>query len=192
MEQPLSTRDRILAAAIAEFADRGFAGARIDRIAAAAKANKERIYAYFGDKESLFRAAMSSAVTDASVWLPDSGDELVRATGDLFDTAFDNPELGRLLTWRRLENTARGDEDEQSQVQQKVADIRDAQAKGIIDSSWNASDLLAIVAALSGAWASAPAALKRLAEAEGQPVSARRAIVEEAMRRILRPQPQRE
>src|SRR5689334_11886003 len=45
MRSAVDTRARILAAATAEFAERGLAGGRVDRIAAAADANKERIYA---------------------------------------------------------------------------------------------------------------------------------------------------
>ena len=50
-----ATRARLLDAAHSEFAERGLAGARVDRIAAAAQANKQAIYAYFGSKEQLFR-----------------------------------------------------------------------------------------------------------------------------------------
>jgi AcrR family transcriptional regulator len=49
-----ATRRRLIEAARVEFAARGSAGARIDRIAAAAKANKAQIYRYFGSKEQLF------------------------------------------------------------------------------------------------------------------------------------------
>ncbi|HEY5879899.1 MAG TPA: TetR/AcrR family transcriptional regulator, partial [Nakamurella sp.] len=56
------TRARILAAATAEFADRGLAGGRVDRIAAAAEANKERIYANFGSKEGLFDATVEAII----------------------------------------------------------------------------------------------------------------------------------
>ena len=48
------TRQRIFDAAVQEFAENGFAGARIDRIAELAGVNKQRIYAYFNDKEGLF------------------------------------------------------------------------------------------------------------------------------------------
>ena len=37
-----------------EFSAYGIAGARVDRIASAAKANKQAIYAYFGSKDALF------------------------------------------------------------------------------------------------------------------------------------------
>lgn len=47
-----ATRARLLDAAHAEFAERGLAGARVDRIAAAAQANKQAIYAYFGSRSS--------------------------------------------------------------------------------------------------------------------------------------------
>ena len=49
-----ATRRRIFEAAFEEFARHGIAGARIDRIAAAACANKQLIYAYFGSKQALF------------------------------------------------------------------------------------------------------------------------------------------
>jgi len=54
----LATRMRIFEAARIEFAEHGLAGARVDRIAAAAQASKERLYAYFGDKRSLFIATI--------------------------------------------------------------------------------------------------------------------------------------
>ncbi len=49
-----ATRSRIFEAAAGEFAEKGYSGARIDVIAREAKINKQRIYAYFGDKEGLF------------------------------------------------------------------------------------------------------------------------------------------
>lgn len=49
-----ATRDRIFEVATREFSLKGFAGARIDEIAREAGINKQRIYAYFGDKDGLF------------------------------------------------------------------------------------------------------------------------------------------
>ena len=48
------TRERVFAAAAAEFAARGFAGANIDRIAAAARLNKAMIYYHFASKADLY------------------------------------------------------------------------------------------------------------------------------------------
>ena len=51
--------DRILAAAAAlEFAARGFAGARVDRIARRARVNKAMLYYHFGSKQRLYRALL--------------------------------------------------------------------------------------------------------------------------------------
>jgi AcrR family transcriptional regulator len=57
---PERTRAAILDAATVEFARHGLGGARVDRIAAAAGANKRMLYYYFGDKERLFLAVLES------------------------------------------------------------------------------------------------------------------------------------
>jgi TetR/AcrR family transcriptional regulator len=49
-----ATSDRILEAAIAEFAEHGYAGARIDAIAQRADANMRMLYHYFGSKNDLY------------------------------------------------------------------------------------------------------------------------------------------
>jgi TetR/AcrR family transcriptional regulator len=49
------SRERLLAAAAAEFAARGFAGANVDRIARAAGVNKAMIYYHFTNKSALYR-----------------------------------------------------------------------------------------------------------------------------------------
>jgi AcrR family transcriptional regulator len=55
------TRAAILDAATTEFARHGLGGARVDRISAAAGANKRMLYYYFGDKEGLFLAVLEAA-----------------------------------------------------------------------------------------------------------------------------------
>jgi AcrR family transcriptional regulator len=52
---PEGSRARLLAAASAEFAARGFAGASVDRIAAHARVNKAMIYYHFASKAALYR-----------------------------------------------------------------------------------------------------------------------------------------
>jgi len=58
---PDDTKRRILAAAKVEFAKKGLGGARVDDIAARAKANKRMMYHYFGNKEKLFRQVVEDA-----------------------------------------------------------------------------------------------------------------------------------
>ena len=56
----MNTREKILGAAVEEFARYGLGGARVDRIAQRAGANKRMLYYYFGDKEGLFLAALEN------------------------------------------------------------------------------------------------------------------------------------
>ena len=58
---PDRTRQRILDAATAEFARYGLGGARVDRIAARAGANKRMLYYYFGSKDDLFLAVLEDS-----------------------------------------------------------------------------------------------------------------------------------
>jgi AcrR family transcriptional regulator len=51
----IASRDRLFAAAAAEFAARGYAGANVDRIARTARLNKAMIYYHFASKAALYR-----------------------------------------------------------------------------------------------------------------------------------------
>src|SRR5258708_5720054 len=65
-QRAAARRDAILAAALDEFADRGFAETRLDDVAKRADVAKGTIYLYFADKEALFqeliRAQLSPVV----------------------------------------------------------------------------------------------------------------------------------
>jgi AcrR family transcriptional regulator len=55
------TQREILDVATKEFAEQGFAGARVDEIAARTRTTKRMIYYYFGSKERLFVAVLERA-----------------------------------------------------------------------------------------------------------------------------------
>ena len=57
-ERAARTRDDILEVATAEFAANGYAGARVDEIAARTRTTKRMIYYYFGSKEGLYLAVL--------------------------------------------------------------------------------------------------------------------------------------
>ncbi len=61
LRNPDDTKRRILAAGKAEFAKKGLGGARVDDIAARAKANKRMMYHYFGNKDDLFAHVVEDA-----------------------------------------------------------------------------------------------------------------------------------
>ena len=56
-----ATRQKILDAALGEFAAKGLAGARVDEIALRAGANKRMLYAHFGSKEELWLVVLEGA-----------------------------------------------------------------------------------------------------------------------------------
>ena len=96
-------RDEILAAARAEFAQYGLAGARIDRIAKGANASKERLYAHFGDKEALFRDVVATDSKEFFAAVELRADAVPEFVGEIFDLAQSRPEHLRMITWAKLE-----------------------------------------------------------------------------------------
>ena len=100
---PAATQARILEAATQEFAEHGFHGARYDRIAVRAHANKERIYNYFGDKDQLFTAVLEQhLVRLAEAHRIADAPTMAHHVGELFDFHRQHPELIRLLLWEAL------------------------------------------------------------------------------------------
>lgn len=68
--RPLAgTRERLLEAASAEFAARGFDGARVDRIADGARVNKAMLYYHFEDKSDLYREVLRDMFTSVAARL---------------------------------------------------------------------------------------------------------------------------
>ncbi|MBO4272021.1 TetR family transcriptional regulator [Microbispora triticiradicis] len=97
------TRRRIFEAAAAEFAEHGLAGARVDRIATTAKANKQAIYLYYGGKEKLFAAVLRAKLEEVRVSVSIDPDAVAESVGQIFDWYREHPELIRLLLWEALE-----------------------------------------------------------------------------------------
>ena len=61
INDPEGNRRNIIEVATAEFAARGFSGARVDDIAARTRASKHMLYYYFGGKEGLYIAVLETA-----------------------------------------------------------------------------------------------------------------------------------
>lgn len=59
-------RSQILDAAVAEFQERGFAGASMDRVACRACVSKRTVYNHFDGKEALFRAILEVMAEEAN------------------------------------------------------------------------------------------------------------------------------
>jgi AcrR family transcriptional regulator len=112
VRNPEETRARILAAALAEFSAKGIAGARVDRIAEAARTNKRMLYHYFGSKEGLYRAVLHQRLTERPPIGDIDTDEADRL-GLLFERLTDSRDYLRLLMWEALEHGADGVEAEE-------------------------------------------------------------------------------
>ena len=100
------TKGLLLEAATSEFCTRGLAGARIDRIAAEAGVNKERIYQYFGNKNALFDAVIVAALSSLMDEVPIEGrgpEAMADYAGRLFDHHQKDATAPRLLFWEGLE-----------------------------------------------------------------------------------------
>lgn len=98
-----ATRTRLLDAAYDEFVSVGMAGARVDRIATAATANKQAIYAYFGSKDALFDAVLESRLLVLADLVPFTPHDFPGYIAALFDQLLTDPGLLRLTQWKALE-----------------------------------------------------------------------------------------
>jgi AcrR family transcriptional regulator len=156
-----ATRARLLAAAVDEFAAHGIAGARVDRIAHAAGANKQLIYAYFRNKEGLFDAALTQSCGGLMETVPFDPDDIPGYVGRLFDYAVAHPEVYRLVAWAGLERPDAIAEFEAQSYGDKLAAITEAQGEGRLDRALAPADLLALVMGLAASWFSASEAIRR-------------------------------
>jgi AcrR family transcriptional regulator len=90
-------RDRILSAAEAEFATHGFAGARVERIAAAAGVNKQLLFHYFASKAGLHKAVAEAARSRLDLESTGRGTPGERLRDLVLRLTAATPELGALL-----------------------------------------------------------------------------------------------
>ena len=179
------TRRRLLAAATGEFAAFGIAGARIDRIAEAAAANKRSIYVYFESKEKLFDAALHHVLTRMIEDVPLTEDDLPGYAGRLFDYHLVRPQGFRMNTWRQLERPTAGP-DAGDMYSNKIAALASAWA----DRAIAPADLLVLINGLAYSWLMSPRDLLR-ADGSNPDSAARlaqhRAAIVEAARRLCQP-----
>ncbi|MFC0454189.1 TetR family transcriptional regulator [Rhodococcus jostii] len=180
-----ATRDRILAAAKEEFARYGVAGARINRIAEAARASKDRLYAYFDSKEALFAAVIEQWIAETTEQTALRGDDLPGYAGRLFDDYVAHPENARLQEWADLEmHEEIADSDARIRTLRPKADeIRRGQQEGFIDPSWNAGELLLVITDIARSLATTGSGGRKWDG--GRSVEQRRQTAVEAVRRLI-------
>jgi AcrR family transcriptional regulator len=104
---PARTRRRILAAALAEFSAKGFAGARVDAIARRTRGNKRMLYHYFGNKAALFAAVLRHQTSQHGSWAAAAPHDPMERLPLWFQTACADLDGIRLLQWEALERPAK-------------------------------------------------------------------------------------
>lgn len=153
------TRRRILDAATEEFSAHGFAGARMDRIAAAAKANKSQLYSFCGNKEHLFDQVLQESFQKGIQAIDVPHTDLAGYCGAIFDHLELNPALQRLGLWRQLERPHSTFDGEVDMWTGKQVALTAEQEAGTLRTDVDAGAILALVLALSQTWFLAPEAL---------------------------------
>lgn len=192
-DQPLTARgaatyQRILDVATQEFARYGIAGARIERIVAAARTNKAQLYGYFGNKERLFDAIFFASLERIVNVVPIDAADLADWAVRLYDEYLRRPDLIRLATWARLERRPTGllVEEHDRLDDHKLRAIAEAQAAGRVRQG-DPFDLMALVIAMSMAWSPVSNVYAASDDEPAEVHERRRDLLRESVRRAVAP-----
>jgi AcrR family transcriptional regulator len=187
---PEATRRRLFEAAAREFAQHGIAGARIDRIARAAHANKQLIYAYFGSKQDLFDQVVTEHVARFVRDVHFDAERLPDFAGGAYDFFTANPDLTRLGAWHSLEpaDGSRRIPAIAETIGRHARAIRAAQEAGRVDATVAPEELLALIIAITRTWAAGLPEFRLTPEQERRRRVRRRRAVVESTRRLVEPQ----
>lgn len=187
-----ATKAQLLEAATEEFAEYGFAGARVDRIAERGGANKRLLYVYFGDKDDLFAAVQEEQTNAVMAAAPMEDGDLCAFAAARFDYMLANPRARRLANWRTFER-AEPTEAERRSFKARIDAVAAAQRAGRVRDDVAAIDLFAMVLRITESWLSAPPGLLAAATRQNPMPAARlrehRAALLAAVQRITEPAP---
>jgi len=179
MRNAEASRQRILEAAMAEFSTYGIAGARVDRIAKTAGCNKNLIYIYFENKETLFTTILQKHLTRVYEDLPFTPDDLPGYAARVFDFAMAHPDLMRLMVWFGLEQQAASAAQRGTTRNAKIAALAAAQNAGQVGAVFPPGFLLTVIMTLATAWtATNPFGPFLDPDAQKRPAALRRNIAE--------------
>ncbi len=183
------TRARILRAATAEFAEHGIAGARVDRIAHSAQANKALIYHHFGSKEGLFSAVVGRELQQLYDAVPVTPDDVPGWAVGMFDFALAHPEMMRLLAWSGLERRAAVPPEQATGTAGKLAAIAAAQAAGRVQAADTPALLLSLIVAVATAWTAGNPYAAVIDPASAERPTVHREAIRRAVARLCAPEP---
>lgn len=194
MADPEATRQRIFDAAVEEFAEHGSAGARVDRIAAKARANKESIYRYFGTKDELLRRVIDQYLDERGQAMLPQSKQLDTYASDQLRFHAEHPEFLRMSQWEALEFGANVDagslEHRQEHYAEKLRAVAEQQRDGIVDPGLDPRHLLAAIFGMANYWKAMPQMIRLLFGEEVTEADLERheEFIAECVRRIIAPQ----
>ncbi|WP_326667395.1 TetR family transcriptional regulator [Streptomyces sp. NBC_01257] len=183
------TKQLLLDAAVAEFAEHGLEGARVARVATRAGVNKERIYQYFGNKEKLFGAVLESELRKIAAAVPltaDQGADLGDYAGRLFDYHRRHPHFVRLLAWEGLQSRGPvvAEAERTEHYVEKVAALARAQEAGVLAQDIPPGQLVHAVISLVASWFTMPQLARMLVPAAKAGEGAQREALVNLVRRL--------
>ena len=126
---PERTRERILDAAVVEFGEHGFAGARISAIASRAGVNEQLISYYFDSKEGLYRTLQDRwRLTSADASRPEL--PIADVVAAFLRLNVEQRSYARLLAWDGLADTSSDADEAGGYFTEMVDDLRRRQRAG--------------------------------------------------------------
>ena len=156
---PERTREKILDAAVVEFGEHGFAGARISAIAARAGVNQQLISYYFDGKEGLYRALQARwEVTSAGMNTPEM--PIAGVVENFLRASVEQRSWTRLFAWQGL--TGDDTEEHDAFFAAMVDDVRSRQRAGEISAELDPAYVQLVLFAAVMAPAVLPQVVRRL------------------------------
>ena len=159
---PVAAKQALIAAAVAEFATKGFAGARVDEIASAAGVNKQLVYHYFENKQGLYLVALESVYAEIrekeqklELGALEPREAMAQLVAFSFDYLAEHPEFIAMLA---DENRNRGEHLHESERLQKMhspfiemleATLERGVAAGVFRADFDAINLYISIAGIS-------------------------------------------
>ncbi len=146
------TRERILKAALTEFATDGFAGARCENIARRARVNKRMLFYCFGSKEELYREILRQKFSQRATLYESVPSDLPRVILHWYEAFSSDLEWVRLLEWEALGNGAGelvGEQERRQYLERTLNSLRRAQRDGLVPKSLDLTQLQISIIALT-------------------------------------------
>jgi AcrR family transcriptional regulator len=147
------TRERILKAALAEFAAKGPAGARTESIARRARVNKRMIFYCFGSKAGLYREILRRKLAERQTMLSTTPEDFGAGLLHWYEAGCSDPQWVRLLEWEALGHASgkrlAAEKERRKLLNEALAMLRRRQDQGRLPAEVDAVQLFVSVAALA-------------------------------------------